>query len=505
MAVCNPQPELKNSAGLGISYRYTDKIGGIFSLSDTSSQPAETTPNDRVRRAGLLEKPISIRVSPHSYLAFLFISTFLSAFLFYLEFDLAAALIFGISWLVVPILAFTDRIAFDGRRLSRTGLLPKVWASMNGIRKRLKLSDIEQVETQAVRTLKRGGNVYYRYRTSFRGKGVSFTAASGGEDYRRLIRAILPRLPENALDNRSIELRDYLSEPKDVLASAKFSHIPSADVLETSISEMRARDKSMSVRTPDEIGKEDIEKADGLRRLGNELRLSGYLLQALEAFRRALLLNPWDARLLLEFARCLQSFAGAEHDPRLERKAIAVMRLAERRAGDDENLLARLGESYFQAGELRRAGLVFQKAMDRVGESFRSVRGMAELALRDGKIAHVIHNFSTANRLAETPALRRWTQGEADYFTRLNDDDEYMELEVSRVNLLDNLESARKTSLRIAVLGFPAIVAGLILEDDLLTNLGWAVSAVSLLIWTALLLGLRLLSTRIPFELMEDD
>ncbi len=469
------------------------------------AQPANSPPNDPIKRGGSFEKPISIRVSPHSYFAALFLTTFVSAFLFYLEADRAAALVFGLSWLAVPLLAFTDRITFDGRRIARTGLLPKAWASMNDLRKRLKLSDIEQVETQAVRTLKRGGNVFYRYRTSFRGKGVGFTVASGGEDYRRMIRAILPRLSENAMDNRSIELRDYLSEPKDVLASARSSQIPSADVLEPSIAKMRARDKGVSRRRPDEIRKEDIEKADGLRRLGNELRLSGYLLQALEAFRRALLLNPWDARLLLEFARCLQSFAGAEHNEKLERKAIAVMRLAERRAGNDEYLLSRLGESYFQAGESRRAGLAFQKAMDRVGESFRSVRGMAELALRDGKIAHVIHNFSAANRLAETPALRRWTQGEADYFTRLNDDDEYMELEVSRVNLLDNLESAKKTSLRIALLGFPAIAAGLILEDDLVTNLGWAVSAVSLIIWTALLLSLRLLSTRIPFELMEDD
>ncbi len=475
-------------------------------MSETlPTQTPDPVANDRVPRSCLLERPVSIRVSPHGYLAALFLASFLSAFLFYLEIDWVAALVFGLSWMAFPFLALTDRVAFDGRRLSRTGLLPKAWASMNGLRKRLKLSDIEQVETQSVRTLKRGGNVFYRYRTSFRGKGIGFTVASGGEDYRRMIRAILPRLSENTLDGRSVELRDYLSEPKDVLAHARVSQIPSADVLEPAIGKMRAREKNALRRQRNEIRKEDIEKADGLRRLGNELRLSGYLLQALEAFRRALLLNPWDARLLLEFARCLQSFAGAEHDHRLERKAIAVMRLAERRAGDDEYLLSRLGESYFQAGELRRAGLVFQKAMDRVGESFRSVRGMAELALRDGKIAHVIHNFSAANRLAETPALRRWTQGETDYFTRLNNDDDYMELEISRVNLVDNLDSAKKSSLRIALLGFPAIIAGLILDDSLVTNIGWAVSAVSLLIWTALLLSLRLLSTRIPFELMEED
>src|SRR5205807_7896157 len=169
---------------------------------------------------------------------------------------------------------------------------------------------------------------------------------------------------------------------------------------------------------------------------------TGHLSRALEAFRRALLFRPADPHLLFEFARCLQSFAGTRHDKGLERKALAVMRLAERRAENDGDLLARLGEAYFQIGEWRRAGIVFQTALDRVGESFRTARGLAEIALREGKIAHVIHHFSTANRLAKTPALRRWTKGEADYFSRLNSDDEYMEMEVGRVNLRETLESS---------------------------------------------------------------
>ena len=150
---------------------------------------------------------------------------------------------------------------------------------------------------------------------------------------------------------------------------------------------------------------EEIEKADYLRRLANELRLSGYLLQALETFRRALVLNPRSAWLLFDFARCLYSFAGAEHNEKMEKKALAALRLAEKRAGNDGELLARLGEIYFQYGDWRRARRAFQKALEAAGESFRSVRGLAEIALREGKVAHVIHQFSTANRLAETSAL----------------------------------------------------------------------------------------------------
>ena len=319
-----------------------------------------------------------------------------------------------------------------------------------------------------------------------------------------MIKRILPRLSDNVLDNRSIELRDHLADPKETLVRAEFSRIPSADALENSVKDLRSKGKRSSITRRD-LDPLDAGKADDLRSLANELRLCGYLLQALEAFRRALLLRPADARLLFEFARCLQSFAGTQRDNRLERKALAAMRLAERRAANDGDLLARLGECYFQIGEWRRAGIVFQSALDRVGESFRSVHGLAEIALREGKIAHVIHHFSTANRIAETPALRRWTKGEAEYFSRLNSDDEYMEMEIGRVNLLETLESSKKTALRIVFLGLPAILFGVTVEDNLIANIGWAVSTVSLLVWTGLIMSVRLLSPRLPYDVVGSD
>jgi len=444
----------------------------------------------------------SIRVSPNSYFIALFLATFFSGFLVYLEIDWAAIALFGAGWIFLPILLWSDRIEFDGKRLVRTGILPNFWASLNNSRSRLKLTDIEQVETEAIRALKRGGNVFYRYRTSIRGKDAHFAFASGGENYRRMIREIFPRLSDNILDNRSVELRDYLAEPKETLMKAEFAHIPSAEVLENSFGENNSpRMKRKSVN----IGTEEIEKADYLQRLGNELRLSGYLLQALEAFRRALVLNPRDARLLFDFARCLNSFAGSEKSEKLQRKSIAALRLAEKHAESDGELLARLGESFFQFGDYRRAKIVFQKAQSKAVESFRSVRGLAEIALREGKIAHVIHHFSAANRLAETPALRRWTRNESEYFSRLNSDDDYMELEINRVNLLDTLENSKKTTLKIALFGFPFILLGIVSEENIVANVGWAISSVALLIWIGLILSQRLLSARIPFELLEDE
>jgi len=140
-----------------------------------------------------------------------------------------------------------------------------------------------------------------------------------------------------------------------------------------------------------------------------------------------------------------------------------------------------------------------------MGETFRTARAMAEIALREGKIAHVIHQFSTANRLAGTPALRRWSANEAEYFSNLHTNDDYMELEISRIDLLETVEKYRSTALRIAFFGFPAIVIGMGSEDIFLSNLGWAISMLSIAIWMGLILGARLLSRRIPYEMAEQN
>jgi tetratricopeptide (TPR) repeat protein len=453
--------------------------------------------------AVLKNKTASIRVAPNNYVSAFFLGIFFASFFIYLEKDFWAIPILVFSFIFLPFSAITDRIAFDGKRLVRTGILPRAWAWLNNYHYSLKLANVEQVETQALRALKRGGNVFYRYRTSLNGRDLKFVIASGGEEYRQMIKTILPRLSENILDNRSIELRDYLAEPKETLMKAEFAHIPSAEVLEDSFKDFEKHGKH-DLRKPKNIEK-DFERAEYMRRLGNELRLSGYLVQALEAFRRALVIKPHDAQLLFEFARCLSSYAGAERNEKLQRKSLAMMRLAEKRAVNDGELLARLGESYFQFGDWRRAQKVFQKSIEKFEESFRSLRGMAEIALREGKIAHVIHNFLAANSLAETPALRRWTQSEADYFSHLNSDEDYMDMEIGRINLLETLERSKRTSLRIAVLGFPVILIGLVFDNNLIANIGWAVSSVALLIWVGMIMSINIFSSRIPYELVEED
>ena len=470
-------------------------------MSDiTSTKTAEVS---ELNTAALSNQITAIRVSPNSYFIALFLITFITGFLVYLEKDYVALAVFVVSWIIIPILAWNDRIVFDGKRLTRTGFLPNIWTRFNAVKYRLRIKDVEQVESQALRALKRGGNVFYRYRTTLQGKGLKFAFASGGEDYRRMIHRILPLLSENSLDNRSIELRDYLSEPKETLMKASFAHIPSAEVLENSLVQFQKTNKNRR-RVSTQTALEEAEKADYLHSLGNELRLSGYLIQALEAFRRALVLSPQDARLIFDFARCLHSFASSEKNPKLKRKSFAALRLAEKHGAADGELLARLGETYFQYGDWQRASLLFNKAIETAETNFRAVRGLAEIALREGKIGYVILHFGTAFRLAETSALKRWTQNESDYFSRLNSDEDYMELEISRVNLLETLEKSQKTCLKIAVFSFAFIIAGLI-SDEILTVVGWTIACVSLSLWLGLMLSQRLFSTRIPIDFDDED
>ncbi len=448
----------------------------------------------------VMNEPIRIRVSPHSYFIALLLGSFFSAFLFYLELDLPAISLFIIAWIVVPFLAMNDHLVFDGRSLTRAGILPFLWSRLNGTRRRLKINDIEQVETQALRTMKRGGNVYYRYRTAIRGRGLVFAFASGGDEYRRMIRALLPPLSENVLDNRSLDLRDHLTDPKEALMKAEFEHIPSAEFLRTEFA--KTSSGSRPPTPPNEI---DRERADYLTGLGNELRINGFLPQAAEAFRRALVIDPKSSGILYGLASCLASMAGTERDPKLKRRAVAAFRLALRDQRIAGETLSRIGESLFQAAEPVLAERAFRRVQDEFGGNFRAARGLAEIALRDSKLAYVIHHFSAANRFSETPAARRWTRGEVEYFSNLNNDDEYLDLEIGRVEMLESLDGLKRSSLRIALFGFPAIMIGLLLDDTLIANIGWSISAIALLLWTGMNIGAKMLAARIPYDLVEMD
>ena len=454
---------------------------------------------EEVRAGKPAMRTIAVRIAPVNYLVVLLLSSFVSAFLLYIGRDTWALGLLAVAWAVVVFMALTDRIVFDGRRIRRTGIPFRLWAYLTATRDRIKISDVEMVQTSILRTIKRGSNLIYTYRTTIHGKGKTFTVHSNRGSYGDFIDAVLPGLKDDLLDRRSIELRDHYAERTAVRRMARAASIPSAEILEDSFSGRNVQ----SVTVPGGQAVPDPDRASFLHSLANQLRISGFLPQAVEAYRRAALMTPGNAVLLHDFALCLKSYAGLRRDARVERRAKAMMRLAERRAHDDGELLSRIGESYFQFGDWRRASAVFRKAVDRTGERFRTLIGLAEVSLHEGKIAHVIHNFTAACSIARTPGLKRWTRQELDYFSRLNDDEEYMELEISRLNLIDTLEAVKRSTLRIALIGFPAILFGILLEDRLVADIGWAVSLISLAVWAIAILGIHTLSARIPYDQLD--
>jgi len=442
--------------------------------------------------------PVSIRAYAPSYLGTSFLLVFFSLLSFYLGYNIAAAVTLIFALTVIPFLRFTDKIVFDGRRLIRTGLVPRIWFRMHGMRSWVKLRNVEQVDTIVFGSFRRGHRVYFSYRTTIFGNGPAMVFAGGGRRYRKMIRALLPRFETHVLDCKSCELSKYTAEPRAVRQNADRLKIPSADVLIGSVFQKLKR-----VQENAEVPQND--KFEELRLTANHLRFSGSLIRAVEAFRRALQIEPHNAWLLFEFSRCLHSISHVDRDPKLASRAAAALRLAERRATGDTELLERIGETYRQFGFSRRAASAYQKAVEVIGECFRALIGLAELALDDGKLAHVVHNFSAANRVAQNSALRRWTRSEADYFSRLSEDDEYMELEVSRLNLLDKLSRWKGTSFRLALYSAPLIFAGAIFNEPLVTNTGWLVSTAALITWAAMNIGFKMLSPRIPYDLVEHD
>ena len=82
-----------------------------------NSLPVLAGVNDERERA--LKRPwiASVRVSPGPYLALACVITFFAALLVQTRYDVPALLLIGVAWLVLPFLALTDRIVFDGANL----------------------------------------------------------------------------------------------------------------------------------------------------------------------------------------------------------------------------------------------------------------------------------------------------------------------------------------------------------------------------------------------------
>jgi len=444
---------------------------------------------DKTRR----RKLASIRVSSGGYLAVAAVMTFAALICLRTHRDLPALIIIFSTWTTIPLLVFTDRLSFDGSTLRRSGFSALVQRFFSKGTLTVALNDIERVEVSSVRTLRRGGNVRYRYRVDVLAGDSSLTFSSG-PNFRRMVRALLPRIAPYKLDARAFELRDHLTEPAAVRAEAERLGIASADVLENTSETAKTierRRRDLSATTSDQ----DIERAALLRRCANDLRIAGRLKQSAEAFRRALLITPRNAWMIYEYARLLRSQASAFGDARLLGRACAALKLAAQRAPQDGPLLERVGESLLEYCDPVRAAKIFRQAIDVDENSYRAQLGLAEVALTDGKLAHVIHHYYDAERFAPDKATARLAQREADYYSRLNNDEDYLASELRRMNWL---EGAARIQHVCARLSFAALLIALISSsvDQIVAGLAWALASSSIIAWSASLITRRLLMTR---------
>ena len=462
----------------------TKQVDSLSAIAEAEAQRA---------RASAKPAIATVRVSPGPYLALASVLTFCSALLLRADHYGWALILIGTAWLVVPPFAFFDRIAFDGTSLRRQGPITSLLRLFRIYPKHLEVADFETVETSAVRTLRRGGSVRYRYRTEINGKGKRFVISSGGRNYRRLVRELFPLIHEDKLDNRSRDLRDYLNEPRSLNRKTRLSKLAPENFLDFAKSDFKLGGKGSEAEP--ELSAEDVERAHLLRRLGNELRVSGRLREAGEAFRRALNVTPRGAWLIYDFARLLRSQASANSDAKLLSRARAALRLACARAGNDLVLLPLIGECLLECGDARQARLVLQKTVDMDRDNYKARMGLADLALRDGKLAHVIHHYHEAARVSSEQALARYARREAEYYGLLNDDEGYLATELRRINWLQTVTRVRRLSARVTNAAILIALGGGYV-DATLGSVGWSIASSSLIVWLLMLVATRMLFER---------
>lgn len=450
----------------------------------------------------------SVRISPGAYLAVAAVFTFISLILVRTGHDLAALINVVLTWVIIPIVIKTDRVSFDGEKLFRRGLIAALSRLMKGVPIELRVGDIERAETTAVRTIRRGGSVRYRYRTEVTGKGTSLVFASGN-GFRQLVKLSLAAVSDEKMDARTRELRDYLTDPRSLRQTVTLLGIASTSVLDNAAEALPGigsrRIRHQRAAATEETTPEDIERARLLRSAANQLRIAGRLRESAEAFRRALLVTPHDDTLLYEFSRLLRSQASALGQARLLSRARAALRLAASRQGlsassEDQagSLLTRIGETFLELADVERAARAFRRAMEINPRTFRAQLGLADVALRDGKLAHVIHHYNDAARTAADEALVRFARREADYYARLNDDEDYLAGELRRINWL---QSAQRVQRMTARAGFASILIALVGPYISLAagSVGLALATSSIIGWSGTMVAIKFLKARRRF------
>lgn len=368
--------------------------------------------------------------------------------------------------LLVPVIlaAAFDRLEFDGEKIRHRGPLAFLLTHLFRMRRALAISEIETITTETLRVTVGRSDARLTYHTRISGPQVELLLRSHRSAYVPFIKGLLRAVSPEKLDPRSLELLKYL----DTGAALKHA----------------AREKSDLDRMPVQL----------LRRLGNSFRLAGRLAQASSYFRVAYEKEPRNPGLLYEMSGFYYS-SGAREDPRLLQRSNACLRLASRLAGSEPALLERIGEAFFERLDNKRATDCFRRALDLDPARFRANVGLAEIALRDGKLAHVAHFYNAATASTDE-ALVRLAGREARYYERLRSDDAFLEAELLRIRVSNQIRWVKRLS---ALAFFCAWLTAWVVGRfySLAEDFGWAMMAASGLVWCAAALAMRWFRRRV--------
>jgi tetratricopeptide (TPR) repeat protein len=369
-----------------------------------------------------------------------------------------AALISLAMLVPVIIAAALDRIEFDGQRIIHRGPLAFLRAILFRIRRELAVSEIETITSESTTLNVSAGDSRMSYRTLISGPGIEVRLRSHRATYVPFVKALFRAAGPRKLDPRSFELFEYLESN----ASVKGSPV--------------LKDEIKTLPVP------------RLRRIANALKLAGRLSQASSYFRVAYEKEPRNPALLYEMSRFFRSSAHSE-DTKLMQRSDACLRLAARLAGKEPDLLERIGEAFFERLDYKRATDCFRRALDVDPANFRANIGLAEIALRDGKLAHVAHYYHAA-AANEDMAIASMARREAGYYERLMVDDDFLESELRRIRVSNQLRWARRLSALVFFLAW--MMAGVVGRFySFVEDFGWAMMATSGLVWMTATLAMR--------------
>lgn len=349
-------------------------------------------------------------------------------------------------------------------RLVRTGLIAFLERWFSQKNNSLPLDRVEMITTEAIRVRRSLKRIKYFYKVVVSGHNTSITVMLLGnredEGY-QLIKAIFNILDDSKLDPRSSELKQYLN---DLSPEGELTHLARRVEIDK-LSSDSYQNLSTTI----------------LRKIANNLKLEGDMQPALRCFSLAYQKEPRNAHLLYEMARFFRSLALIDN-PRLLTRSKACLRLAAFLAKDQPKLLERIGETYFERLDYKMAARCFSKALGIEPGLYRANVGLAEIALRSGKLAQVAHFYSVAASVSNDDAQRELAVREANYYGRLCSDEDYFEAEIDRMSKFSNFLWARNlAALVLVICWLTAVLIGRFYPDWL--SLAWSMVLSTTVVW----------------------